>query len=100
MSGRFKEYNPDQMYLLPPSLKEWLPQNHLAYFVSDVVDQLDLSGIMKLYEEGSGRGQPAYHPAMMVKLLLYAYCAGVPSSRKIEKKTYEDVAFRIVSMTL
>jgi len=97
VSRLFKEYNPDQMYLLPPSLKEWLPQNHLAYFVSDIVDQLDLSVIMKVYEEGSRRGQPAYHPAMMVKLLLYAYCAGVPSSRKIEMKTYEDVAFRIVS---
>lgn len=97
MSGRFKEYNPDQMYLLPPSLKEWLPQNHLAYFVSDVVDQLDLSVIMKAYEEGSRRGQPAYHPAMMVKLLFYAYSAGVPSSRKIEKKTYEDVGFRIIA---
>lgn len=97
MSRRFRDYNPDQMFLLPPSLKEWLPADHLVYFVSDIVDQLDLSGIEQAYEGGSGRGQPPYHPAMMVKLLLYAYCVGVPSSRKIEAGTYEDVAFRIIS---
>ncbi len=97
MSRAFKEYNPDQMFLLPPSLKDWLPEDHLAYFVCEVVDQLDLSEILRAYEEGDGRGQPAYHPAMMVKVLFYAYCVGVPSSRKMETRTYEDVAFRVIA---
>ena len=97
MSRQFKTYNPEQIFLLPPSLKEWLPEDHLVYFVSDVVDQLDLSGIMRTYDRGSSRGQPAYHPAMMVKLLFYAYCVGVPSSRKIEGRIYEDIAFRILA---
>lgn len=96
MTRRFKAYHPEQILLLPPSLKSWLPEDHLAFFVSDVVDQLDLSETMKAYE-GDGRGQPAYHPAMMVKLLFYAYCVGVPSSRKIETKTHEDVAFRVIA---
>lgn len=97
MSRPFKEYSPDQMYLMPPSLRDWLLEDHLAYFICDVVDQLDLSEIVRAYEAGDGRGQPAYHPAMMVKLLVYAYCVGVPSSRKIEAKTYEDVAFRVIA---
>lgn len=91
----FKEYHPDQMLLLPPSLQEWLPEDHLAYFLSDVVEEMDLRDIYAEYDGSSG-GQPAYHPQLMVKLLLYAYCIGVPSSRKIEKKTYEDVAFRVL----
>lgn len=93
----FKPYNPDQLFLLPPALREWLPDGHLALFLSDVVDTLDLSAIVCTYQEGDGRGQPAYHPAMMVKLLLYAYCTGNPSSRKIERKTYEDVAYRVLT---
>ncbi len=97
MSRSFKEYSSDQMYLMPPSLRDWLPEDHLAYFICDVVDQLDLSEIVRAYEAADGRGQPPYHPAMMVKLLLYAYCVGVPSSRKIEAKTYEDVAFRVIA---
>lgn len=97
MSRPFKGYSPDQMYLMPPSLRDWLPDDHLAYFICDVVDQLDLSEIVGVYEAADGRGQPPYHPAMMVKLLLYAYCVGVPSSRRIEAKTYEDVAFRVVA---
>lgn len=90
MSGRFKEYNPDQIFLLPPSLKEWLPEDHLAYFVCEVVDQLDLCEIMKAYEGGDGRGQPACHPAMMVKLVFDAYCVGVAPSRKIEARMYRE----------
>jgi transposase len=74
----------------------WLPQGHLAYFIIDVVKQLDLSGIYSVYEKDRDE-QPPYDPAMMTALLLYAYCVGVPSSRKIEKKTYEDVAFRVVA---
>jgi len=94
---RYRDYQPNQMHLLPPSLNEWLPDDHLCYFISDLVDQLDLSAIYCSYD-GSQGGQPPYHPLMMTKLLFYAYCAGVPSSRKMEKKTYEDVAFRIIAV--
>jgi transposase len=96
VSGHYKTYDPDQLFLLPPSLKEWLPEGHLAYFVSDVVDELDLGEIEKTYS-AKLQGQPPYHPAMLVKLLFYAYCMGIPSSRKIEKETYEDIAFRILA---
>jgi len=92
----FKPCPRDQMYLLPPSLKEWLPPGHLAYFLLDVVGQLDLSEIYASYQ-GDGRGQPPYDPAMMTALLLYAYCRGVPSSRRIERATQEDVAFRVIA---
>ena len=78
MSGNYKTYDPDQLFLLPPSLKEWLPEGHLAYFVSDVFAELDLSEIEKTYSTRL-QGQPPYHPAMMVKLLFYAYCMGIPS---------------------
>ena len=90
MSGHYKTYDPDQLFLLPPSLKEWLPEGYLAYFVSDVVDELDLSDIEKIYS-AKLQGQPPYHPALLVKLLFYAYCMGIPSSRKIERETYEDI---------
>ena len=82
--------------LLPPSLMDWLPKGHLAYFLLDVVEQLDLSNIYASYQ-GDGRGQPPYEPGMMTALLLYAYCTGVPSSRQIEKKTHEDVPFRVIA---
>jgi transposase len=84
------------MFLLPPSLRDWLPENHLVYFVSDVVDQLDLSEIESVYEKDD-RGQPPYHPRMMTKILVYAYCIGVFSSRKIQKRLVEDVAFRVLA---
>ena len=93
---RYRDYEPEQMYLLPVSMRDWLPQDHLCYFVRDVVGQLDLSEIYRSYGNSQG-GQPPYHPVMMTGLLFYAYCVGVPSSRKIEKKTYEDVAFRVLS---
>jgi len=96
VSGHYKTYDPDQLFLLPPSLKEWLPEGHLAYFVSDVVDELDLGEIEKTFSTRP-QGQPPYHPALMVKLLFYAYCKGIPSSRKIENNTYEDIAFRILA---
>ena len=96
MSTRYKAYNREQQYLLPPSLQDWLPEDHLAWFIIDVVDQLDLSGFHEFYSK-SLKGQPPFDPAMMVCLLLYAYCIGVPSSRKIEKRTREDVAFRVVA---
>lgn len=84
------------MLLLPPSLLDWLPKGHLVHFILDVVEQLDLSKIYASYQ-GDGRGQPPYEPGMMTALLLYAYCTGVPSSRQIEKKTIEDVAFRVIA---
>ena len=77
-------------------MRDWLPSDHLAYFISDVVDNLDLSAIMERYV-GEERGYPPYHPAMMVKVLLYAYCTGVASSRKIEKHLCEDIAFRVLA---
>jgi transposase len=96
MSKTFRPYEPDQIILMPASMKEWLPSDHLAYFISDVVDHLDLSAIMERYA-GEERGYPPYHPAMMVKVLLYAYCTGVASSRKIEKHLCEDIAFRVLA---
>ena len=96
MAKTYRSYCPDQLLLLPPSLRDWLPENHLAYFVADVVDQLDLSEIESYYERDD-RGQPPYHPRMMTKILVYAYCVGVFSSRKIQKRILEDVAFRILA---
>jgi transposase len=95
MSKSFRPYDPEQIFLMPASLQDWLPTGHLAYFISDVVDHLDLSLIMSRYEEE--KGYPPYHPAMMVKVLLYAYCIGVSSSRKIEKRLEEDIGFRVLS---
>jgi transposase len=93
----YRPYNPKQGYLLPPSPSEWLPEGHLAHFVMDVVAQLDLSPIHRRCQATDQRGVQPYHPAMMTALLVYGYCVGVASSRKIEKKTYEDVAFRVVA---
>ena len=87
----------NQSLLFPPSLHDWLPEGHLARFLVDVVWALDLGGIYASYEAGDGRGQSAYAPAMMVRVLLYGYATGVYSSRKLEAKTYEDVAFRYLS---
>ena len=95
MDKTYRPYDPDQTFLLPPSLREWLPEDHLALFLVDVVKLLDLSPIYAHYEREL-RGFPPHNPRMMVTLLLYAYCVGVPSSRKIEKRTYEDVAFRVL----
>lgn len=94
----FKPYTPGQLLLLPPALQDWLPEDHLAWFISDVVDHaLDLSPILATYETGDGRGQPPYHPALLVKLLLYAYCTGKPSSRQIEQATYDEVPYRVLA---
>ena len=97
MTKTFRPYSLDQQLLLPPDLRAWLPEGDVALVVSDVVDELDLSAIYAAYESGEGRGQPPYHPAMMVKLLLYGYCVGTASSRKIERATYRDVAFRVLA---
>lgn len=96
MSKAFRPYDPDQIFLMPASMRDWLPSGHLAYFISDLVDHLNLSAIMSRYEQEE-RGYPPYHPAMMVKVLLYAYCGGVPSSRKIARRLEEDVAFRVLA---
>jgi transposase len=96
MAKSFRSYLPEQDLLLPPSLRDWLPEHHLAYFVSDVVDQLDLSRIESVYEREE-RGQPPYHPCMMAKILIYAYCVGVFSSRRMQKRLVEDVAFRVLA---
>jgi len=92
----FKPYEPDQILLLPPALQDWLPKDHLVYFVSQVVDSLDLSSITDKYEEEL-RGFPPYHPSMMTKVLIYAYSQGVYSSRKVEKRIQEDIAFRVLA---
>lgn len=97
MSRIYLSYDPEQRLLLPPDLRDWLPEGHLALFVSDVVDQLELSAILQSYENEDGRGRPPYHPLLMVKLLVYGYCIGKVSSRKLEKATYEDVAFRVLA---
>jgi transposase len=97
MGKTFRSYDMNQQLLLPPDLRQWLRADHLGLYVSDVVESLDLSGILKVYEEGDGRGRPPYHPALMVKLLIYGYCIGKMSSRKLEQATYDDVAFRVLS---
>jgi len=97
MGKTFRSYDMNQQLLLPPDLRQWLRPDHLALYVSDVVEALDLSGILKVYEEGDGRGRPPYHPVLMVKLLIYGYCIGKMSSRKIEQATHDDVAFRVLS---
>ncbi len=95
MPTSFLPYEPDQRFLLPPSASEWLPENHLVYFVSDVIDRLDLEKFYARYE-GDGRRNQPYDPAMLVKVLVYGYATGVFSSRKQAKKLYEDVAFRLL----
>lgn len=96
MAKSYRPYFPDEELLLPPSLREWMPEDHLAYFVSDVVDQLDLSAMDEVYGSEK-RGQPPYNPRMMTKLLVYAYCVGVFSSRRIERRLVEDIAFRVLA---
>lgn len=92
----YRPYQPRQAFLLPPSPLDWLPEEHLAYFLLETVSQLDLSAITSYYER-ERRGFPPHDPRMMVALLLYAYCVGVPSSRKIEQRTHEDIAFRVLA---
>jgi transposase len=95
MAKGYRTYLPEQELLLPPSLREWLPEHHLVYFVSDVVDQLDLSAMYAVYEKEK-RGQPPYDPRLMTKLLVYGYCTGVFSSRRIQKRLQEDIPFKVL----
>lgn len=97
MALDFLPYDIDQKLLLPPDLQDWLPDDHLARFILEVVDELDLGEIYEPYRRKDARGRAAYHPKMMVALLIYAYCVGRPSSRKIERATYEDVPFRVIA---
>lgn len=92
----FRPYEPDQLLLLPPSLGEWLPEDHLAYFVSDVVTALDLTPIVKSYG-GVTRGNAPYDPQLLVTILLYAYAVGIPASRQIARELEENVAFRVLA---
>ena len=96
MTASYLPYDPEQMYLLPPALQEWLPEGHLAHFISDTVNELDLSAFHARYAKGGPRNQP-FHPTMMVKVLIYGYATGVFSSRKIARKLQEDVAFRVLA---
>lgn len=97
MAKGYLPYDIDQRLLLPPDMREWLPEGHLALFILDVVMELDLSAIERVHEAKETRGRAGYSPVMMVALLVYAYCVGKPSSRRIERATYEDVAFRVLS---
>jgi len=97
MGKCFRPADVNQALLLPPSLHDWLPEKHLARFLVEVVDALDLGAIYESYEEKDGRGQAAYDPAMMVRVLLYGYCIGSYSSRKIQAETYEDIGFRYLA---
>lgn len=91
----FRDYQPDQTYLLPPSLLDWLPNDHLVHFINEVTQTFDLSAIHAAYSEK--RGQPPFHPEMMVKVWLYAYCIGIRSSRKVERALHENIGFRVLS---
>jgi transposase len=96
MAKTYRPYQPEQDFLLPPSPRDWLPEDHLVYFVSDLIDQLDLSAITTVYEDEE-RGYPPYHPVMLTKVLVYAYCVGVFSSRRIQHRLVEDVGFRVLA---
>src|SRR5271165_1039442 len=96
MGKSYRPYYPEEELLLPPSLRDWLPEKHLAYFVSDVVDNLNLVALDAAYGDEQ-RGQPPYDPMMMTKVLVYAYCVGVFSSRRIARRLIEDIAFRVLA---
>src|ERR1700751_4381303 len=97
MAQSFLSCDREQVMLLPPDLADWLPVDHLARFVIETVEQLDLEGVYAYYRQG-GRGRPAHDPAMMVALFLYAYAVGVTSSREIERRCVVDVAFRVIAV--
>jgi transposase len=94
---KYKEWNPRQSFLLPQSPIDWLPDGHLAYFILDILDEIDIQDIESIYQSKDVRGRQPYPPLMMVGLLLYGYCVGVFSSRKLEKATYEDIGFRVLA---
>jgi transposase len=97
VAKEYRSWTPEQSYLLPPSPTQWLPEGHLAYFVIDLIRELDLCAIEDVIQSRDGRGTRPYSPRMMTALLFYGYCVGVFSSRKMERATYEDVAFRVIA---
>lgn len=96
MGKKYRFYNQRQTLLLPLNIQNWLPKGHLAVFISDMVDEMDLTQFFNYYEDEE-RGAPPYDPRMMTKILFYSYCVGVTASRKIEKKLCEDIAFRYLA---
>src|SRR6266436_189083 len=96
MPRGYRTYLPEQELLLPPSLREWLPENHLVYFVGEVVDQLDLSAIHAVYQKETP-GQPPSDPGLMTKVLMDNYCTGVSISRPIQKRLQEYVPFKVLA---
>jgi transposase len=96
MTYNFLRAERDQPFLLPPDLRDWLPAGHLAWFILDVVDQLDLAPFYRAHRD-DGHGHPAYDPKTLLGVLLYAYCVGVRSSRQIERRLTEDIAFRVLA---
>ena len=93
----YRPWTPDQTTLLPQSMRDWLPQSHLVHFVMDVVASLDIREIERVYQAKDHRGERPWNPRMMLALLVYGYCIGVRSSRRLERATYEDVAFRLLT---
>ena len=93
----FRPWNPEQTLLLPPSPVAWLPQDHLVFFLLDLASELDLEQIYAVYRQKDPRGEKGFDPRMMTLLLLYAYCVGIVSSRRIERACYEDLAFRVLT---
>ena len=96
MSKTYRPWQPDQGWLLPPSPRDWLDEGDLVYFLLDIVSELDISAITSKYEQ-EGRGFPPYHPRMMVAWLLYGYCRGIFSSRRIQQACEERVTFRVIA---
>ena len=96
MAYNFRACDRDQAFLLPPDLRDWLPADHLAWFILDVVDQLDLSPFLKAHR-ADGPGRAAYAPRMLLAGLLDAHCTGIRSSRQIERRCIEDIAFRVLA---
>jgi transposase len=97
VNKRFRVCDLDQPFLLPPSLQDWLPESHLARFIADVTNELDLSAIYREYVRKDSRGLSVYHPLLLTRLLLYGYCTGITSSRRIERATHDDIAFRYLA---
>jgi transposase len=95
MGKTYRPWNPNQQYLLPPSVQDWLPENDLVYFILDTVNELDISAITEKYEQDK-RGFPPFHPRMMAALLLYSYCRGIFSSRKIMQACHERISFKVI----
>jgi transposase len=96
MAYKFLRCDRDQPFLLPPDLRDWLPAGHLAWFILDVIDQLDLAVFYRVHRD-NGHGHPAYDPKLLLGVLLYSYCLGVRSSRQLERRCHEDIAFRVLA---